>query len=75
MMRFDCFKFFKFLFVIIDICIVFVMKGLIFESLFSYRGKIGNNLVLMFFFVDVCIDLDGNYFVIDFNDNIVYMLD
>lgn len=74
-MRKDGLKFFKFLFLIIDICIVFVMKGLIFESLFIYRGKIGNNEVLMFFFVDVCIDLDGNYLVIDFNDNIVYLLD
>lgn len=68
-------KVYKLLFLIMDYNKVFVMKGLIFNSLFLYYGIIGNELVLIFFFVDVCIDLDGNFFVFDFYDDMVYFLD
>lgn len=42
---------------------------------FSYRGKIGNNLVSTFSPADACTDPDGNYLVLDSNDNTVHLLD
>lgn len=50
-------------------------KGFIFDCLFFYFGSIGCDFFCIFYFVDVCIDLDDNFFVVDFKDNIVYFLD
>lgn len=73
--RKDGLKLLKSSFLIIDTRTVSVTKGLTFESLFTYRGKIGNNEVSTFSPADACIDPDGNYLVIDSNDNTVHLLD
>lgn len=73
--RKDGLKLLKSSFLIIDNCTVSATKGLTFESLFTYRGKIGNNEVSTFSPADACTDQDGNYLVIDSNDNTVHLLD
>lgn len=73
--RKDGLKLLKSSFLIMDNCTVSVTKGLTFESLFTYRGKIGNNEVSTFSPADACTDPDGNYLVIDSNDNTVHLLD
>lgn len=60
------------MFLIIDIYVVYVMKGLDIDILFFYLGVKGK---LIFCFVDICIDFDSNYLVVDFFDDIVYFLD
>lgn len=57
---------------IIDIYVVYVMKGLDIDILFFYLGI---KVKLIFCFVDICIDFDSNYLVVDFYDDIVYFLD
>lgn len=67
-----CYKLYKLLFVIIGIYVVYVMKGLYIDILFFYLGIKGN---LIFCFVDICIDFNSNYLVVDFYDDMVYFLD
>lgn len=50
-------------------------RGFLFEDLFFYYGRIRGCFLNLFFLSDVCIDLDGNYLVINFIDNMVYLLD
>lgn len=75
MVREDRLKLLKSSFVI-DNHTVCVTKGLTFERLFTYRGKIwNNNLVSTFSPADACTDPDDNYLVIDSYDNTVHLLD
>lgn len=62
-------------FVIMDTHIISVTKGLTFDSLFTYRGKVGNKPASTFSPADVCTDPDDNYLVIDSYDNTVHLLD
>lgn len=57
----------------IDYYSILVKKGFIFDSLFFYFGRKGDYFWILFF-VDVCVDFDGNFFVIDFKDDMVYFL-
>lgn len=55
---------------------IIMINGFEFDGeLFFYFGSIGCNFLFIFFLVDVCIDLEGNFFVIDFYDDMVYFLD
>lgn len=62
-------------FVIIDTHIIYVTKGLTFDSLFTYRGKVGNKPASTFSPADVCTDPEDNYLVIDSYNNTVHLLD
>lgn len=62
-------------FVFIDTHTICVTKGLTFESMFTYRGNVGNKPASTFSPADVCTDPDDNYLVIDSYDNTVHLLD
>ena len=54
---------------------VVVNKGLTFTKRFSYHGSIGNNPSKTFSPIDLCADSDGNFLIIDSNDDSVHLLD
>lgn len=63
------------LFVEIFIKSIVVRENLMFSRIFFYFGSRGNNFFWIFFLSDVCMDLNGNFFVIDCYDDMVYLLD
>lgn len=55
--------------------VIAMTTGFEVDELFSYCGSIGCDPSSTFSPVDVCIDTDGNFLVVDGNDDTVHMLD